>query len=122
MEMMRKNVPYVFALLGVIWLAIAAYAGDWTVLWPVVLCFVAAALLRMRPGERLTWAWATSTALMGLIIAAYQTYYWIPLLGGSLSSLAGLTAGGFAVFAVVHLVVLYLGGTRPAGAISAGQR
>jgi len=121
LELVRKNLSYAFFLLGVVWLVIAAYTGYPIVIWPVATCVVAGLLLRLRPSERFTWAWMTSTAAMGLIIAAYQAYYWLPFIGGSLNALAALTAGGFAVFALVHLVMLFLGGTKPSAVISAAQ-
>ena len=114
-ELLRKNSPYAFIVVGVIWIVVAFVAGSLIILWPVVLCIAAGALLKMRPGQRFTWAWATSSAAMGFLVAGYQAYFWVPYATGSLSSLAALSAGGFGVFAVVHLFLLY------AGAISQRQ-
>lgn len=109
--LLRNNSPYAFIAVGLIWLAVAFIAGSTIILWPVVLCIASGLFLKMRPGQRITWAWATSSAAMGFIVSGYQAYYWVPLASGSLSSLAALSAGAFAVFAVAHVFLLYAGAT-----------
>ena len=116
LDILKDNAAYAFALVGAIWLVVAFFAGTPLLVWPVIACFASAGLLKLRPGDRLTWAWATSSSVMGLLIAGYQAYFWAPMVGGSLSSLAGLSAGGFFVFALVHLLLAYVGGSRPGAA------
>lgn len=112
-EQLRNNAAYAFFAVGVVWLVIAFIAGSWLILWPVVACLAGGALLRLWPGRRLTWAWAVSSAALGFLISAYQVYAWAPFFGGAFSALAGASAAGFAVLAVVHVVLLYAGASRP---------
>ncbi len=90
------------------WLVVASFAGP-LVLWPVVTCLIAGVLMRMQPGTRLTWAWATSSAILGLLLAAYAAYANAPLISGPFSAIASLSLAGFGAFAVAHLFLLYAG-------------
>jgi hypothetical protein len=121
LDILKENAAYAFAVVGVIWLVVAVFAGTPLLVWPVVACFASTGLLKLRPADRLTWAWATSSSVMGLLISGYQAYFWAPLVGGSLSSVASLSMAGFLVFAVVHLLLAYVGGFRPGAAKLAGQ-
>jgi hypothetical protein len=116
LDRIRDFSAYSFVAVGLVWLAIAFLAGSLLVLWPVVACVVGGVLLRLRPGKRLTWAWASSAAILGLILSGYQVYQWAPFLGGAFNTLAATSLGGFAVLALVHLVLLYAGATRPKAA------
>ncbi|MDE1858529.1 MAG: hypothetical protein KGI26_05650 [Thaumarchaeota archaeon] len=107
--MLRTYVPYLFIAVGVAWGAIGAFTGSFLVAWPAVACIVGGIFLRQMPGHRLTWAWAVATASMGLIVSVYQVYAWEPFLGGAFSTIAAASLAGFAVFAVVHVFLLYAG-------------
>lgn len=106
---LRSYVAYAFLAVGVAWVVVAYVTGSYLVLWPVVTCFLSGIFLRLMPGERLTWAWASSTAVLGFLLSGYQVYIASFLVGGALSSVASISAGAFSVFAVVHLLLLYAG-------------
>jgi len=114
LDPLRTYVAYAFLVVGVAWAVVAYNTSSYLVLWPVVTCFLAGILLRLRPGERLTWAWASSTAVLGFLLSGYQAYVASYLVGGALSSVAAISAGAFAVFAVVHLLLLYAGNSSRA--------
>ena len=109
LDTLRANVSYAFIVVGLAWLAVAVLAGSSLILWPVGVCIVSGVALRMWPGERLTWAWTVSSAVLGFLLSAYQVYAWAPFLGGAFSTLAGGAVVGFAAFAVAHLFLFYAG-------------
>jgi hypothetical protein len=106
---LRGFAAYFFIVVGLVWAAVGALTGSALVAWPAGACFVGGAFIRFLPGRRLTWAWGLSTAAMGFIVSIYQIYAWSPLVGGAFSTLAGTALGGFAVFAVVHVLLFYAG-------------
>ncbi len=109
---LKSNSAYAFLVVGVVWLAVAIFGGSLLTLWPVGACLVAGAMLKARPGRRFTWAWAVSSAVLGLLLAAYQVYAWAPFLMGAFSTLAAGALVGFAVLAVAHAFLLYAGASR----------
>jgi hypothetical protein len=114
LDTLRSNVAYAFIVVGAIWLGVAFNARSYLALWPVATSLLSGLLLRMRPNDRLTWAWASSSAVLGLLLSAYQAYVAIPLVGGALTSVASISLGGFSAFALVHLLILYAGNSAPA--------
>ncbi len=117
LRLLRANSSYAFFGVGVVWIAVAVLAWSALVLWPVVAFFVSGYLLRAMPGQRLTWAWVVSTTVLGFLLSAYQVYAWSPFLGGAFSSVAAASLAGFAIFALVHVVLFYVG-LRPKSAVS----
>ena len=113
LDRIRDFSAYAFVAIGLVWLAIAFLAGSALLLWPVVACIVGGVLLRLRSGGRLSFAWASSAAVMGLVLSGYQVYQWIPFLGGAFNNLAVESLGGFVVLAAVHFLLLYVAATRP---------
>jgi hypothetical protein len=112
--LLRSRAAYFFFVVGAAWAGVGVYTGSTLVAWPAVACLAGGALLKLFPGRRLTWAWGVATASMGGIISLYQVYAWEPLLGGAFSGLAAASMAGFALFTVVHLLLLYAGaGTGP---------
>ena len=109
LDQLREYVAYAFLLMGVIWVVVAYAVGSLLVLWPVLTCFASGVLLRLKPGDRLTWAWVSATAVLGFLLSGYQSYVASTLVGGAFTSVASISAGAFAVFAVFHLVLLYAG-------------
>jgi hypothetical protein len=105
----RTNSAYAFFGVGVVWLAVAVVAWSGLVLWPVVAFLVSGYMLRQMPGRRLTWAWVVATTVLGFILSAYQVYAWAPFIGGAFSTLAAVSLAGFTVFALVHLLLFYVG-------------
>ena len=116
LERIRDFSAYAFVAVGLVWLAIAFLAGSALLLWPVVACIVGGVLLRLRSGGRLTFAWASSAAVLGLVLSGYQVYQWMPFLGGAFNNLAAESLGGFVVLAAVHFILLYSAATRPKSA------
>ena len=106
-SLLRKNMSYVFVLFCVVWLAVAYLAASWLVLWPAVACGAGGALLKLRPGRRLTNAWAPSAALLGFVLSAYQVYATVPLLSGAFVTVAGASAAIFTILAVAHAYLAY---------------
>ncbi|MGD0477402.1 MAG: hypothetical protein ABSB29_04440 [Nitrososphaerales archaeon] len=113
-DILKSNLAYEFMFVGVVWAVVAAGLGLVLVLWPALTCLAAGLLLKFLPSGRITWAWATSSAVLGLMVSAYQAYVAIPLISSTFSFVATETLAGFALFALVHLVLLY-SGYSPAG-------
>ena len=111
--LIKENAAYFFLGVAVAWIGVAALENSALLTWPVVACLAGGALVTLRPEASITFAWAVSTASMGLIISAYEVYAWSPLLGGDFSSTALAPVVGFAAFAVVHLFLFYAGAFRP---------
>ncbi len=114
LDILKANAAYEFVVVGVVWLAVAYLDRSILILWPVVTCVTAGLLLKFRPAGRLTWAWTTSSAALGLLLSGYQAYVAAPLLAGTFSSIAAISFTGFTVFAIIHLFLLYAG-YSPAG-------
>jgi len=108
-DLLRRYAVYDFFVVAVIWLAVAVLGNSPLTLWPVVACIVSGITLRMWPGERITWAWCVSTAVLGFLLAAYQVYAWAPFIGGTFTTLAVTALVGFAVFAIVHVFLFFVG-------------
>ena len=108
LERAKTNGRYLFIVVGFAWVGGVYLAGP-LLLWPVFACIVAGLLLWFRPELRLTEPWARASAVMGLVLSAYQAYLAIPLLSGTLSTVAAGALAAFTVFAVVHLFLLWLG-------------
>jgi hypothetical protein len=107
--LLRKYVAYAFFAVALVWLVVAVLGESSLTLWPVGACLVSGIALRMWPGQRLTWAWVVSTAVLGFLLSAYQVYAWAPFLGGTFSTLAATSFVGFAVFAIVHIFLFFVG-------------
>ena len=106
---LKDNSAYAFIGVGVLWLAVAVVGGSALILWPVVACVLGGVFLKMWPAQRITWAWAVSTAVFGFLLAAYLVYEWLGLLGGAFSGTAAIASGVFVVFAILHVFLFYLG-------------
>ncbi len=106
---LKSNSAYVLLVLAVVWLGFSVYLGSYYVLWPVVALGLAGVFLKVWPGERLTWAWSKAAVVLGLLLSAYTGYAAWPFTGGVFSTAAIVTVAVFAVFALVHLAVLYMG-------------
>jgi heme/copper-type cytochrome/quinol oxidase subunit 3 len=115
-DLLRARSAYVYLVVGIAWLGVAALAGSLLILWPVVACIAAGALLILRPGKRFTWAWVLATAVLGLLLAAYQVYSWASFVLGAFAAVAGEAIAVFLVLAVIHAFLLFAGasGTKPA--------
>ena len=107
-ETVRARSAYAYILAGVAWLAVATVAGSLLILWPVVACLVSGALLTFRPNEKFTWSWVLATAVLGLLLAAYQVYSWTQFVSGYFTIVAGEAIAVFLALGVFHGLLLYL--------------
>jgi len=109
---LRSNLPYVFIAVGAVWFALALATGSRLLLWPVLACVIGGVLLMTAPLANLTGAWVGASALMGLILSAYQVYVASTLLTGQLAEIAWLSLVAFVIFALVHLYLLAVSWSR----------
>lgn len=120
-EALRNYLAYEFVVVGILWVVAAVSVGRAVVLWPAVTCLAAGVLLKVWPSGRLSWAWATASALLGLMVSGYQVYVALPLIGGVFSTVAVESLAAFAVFAVAHVVLFFTGyspaAPRPQGKV-----
>jgi hypothetical protein len=112
-DFLRLNLAYEFMAVGAVWAAVAVWFGLVLVLWPALTCLVGGALLKFWPSGRLTWSWVTSAAVLGFLVSGYQAYLAIQFVGGTFSAVASETLAAFAIFALVHLVLLWSGYVSP---------
>ena len=111
--MLKSNASYGFFAAAAVWLLLAAYVGSVYVLWPVLTCAVGGLLLRLRPSDRLTWAWATSSAFLGLVLSAYKAYSSAQGVFGAFSTVSVISIAAFGVFALLHVALIYAGTSSP---------
>jgi len=117
-EILKANLAYEFVAVGLVWVAVAVALGLAIVLWPALTCIAAGAMLRLIPADRLTWSWATSSAVLGFLVCGYQVYASIGFLSGAFSAVAVETLAAFLVFAAVHATLFFFG-YRPAAQAAA---
>jgi hypothetical protein len=103
---LKTNLSYLFVAVGAIWLGFTVVTGSTLLLWPVLACVVSGILLRVAPSANFTAAWVGASALMGLVLSAYQAYVASSLLMGQLAEIAWLSLAAFVVFGLVHLYLL----------------
>jgi len=113
LDFMVARAAYFFIAVGVIWLAVAVLASSSLIVWPVVACIAGGVMLREWPAGRLTWAWCVATAVMGFLLSAYQVYAWLSFLGGAFSTVAAGSVIGFALLAVLHILLLFAVTSKP---------
>jgi len=118
-EALKSYLVYEFIAVGILWVVAAVYVDRAVVLWPALTCIAAGALLKLWPSGRLSWAWASASALLGFMVSGYQVYVALPLISGVFSTVAVESLVAFAVFAVAHIVLFYTGyspaATKPQG-------
>lgn len=112
---LSSNLPYLFIVVGVVWLGFAFLTSSYLLLWPVLACVISGVLLRTSPASNITAAWAGASALMGLVLSAYQAYVASSLVGGQLAEVAWASMAVFVVFALVHLYLLVASSSRKSG-------
>lgn len=111
LKVLKDNVPYAYGVVGALWLVVAFVDGSLLLLWPALACLLGGAMVRLRPRKRLTWAWATAAAVMGLLLSLYQVYAAVPLVSSAFSTVAGASLVAFAIFALGHLLLIYVKNT-----------
>jgi len=109
LDVMRARAPYAYAVMGLIWLVVAYLESSALLLWPVAVLIAGGVLLMFRQGKRLTWAWAISAAVLGLVLSFYQAYVAALLVTGALSTLAGASLVVFATLGLAHVLLGYVG-------------
>ena len=113
-EILKSNLAYEFVIAGIVWTVVAVGLGAVLILWPALTCFAAGFLLKFLPSTRITWPWATSSAVLGFLVSAYQAFVAVSFVSGAFSLVGIETLAGFALFALVNLVLLYFA-YSPAG-------
>ena len=113
-DILKSNLAYEFVVVGIAWTVVAVGLGLVLVLWPALTCLAAGLLLKFLPLARITSPWATSSAVLGALVSTYQAFVAVPFISGTFSSVGIETLAGFALFALVHLVLLYFA-YSPAG-------
>jgi hypothetical protein len=113
-DILKTNLAYEFMVVGALWAVVAVEFGLVLVVWPALTCIAAGLLLKFLPSGRITWAWGTSSAVLGFLVSAYQACVAVLFISGTFSFVATETLVGFAFFALAHLVLLY-SGYSPAG-------
>jgi len=104
---LRKYLPYLFVILGLVWVGTILFGGSFLLLWPAATSLLSGALLALRPEERLSSALARASALYCVLLAGYQVYVAIPLVGTVFSTFASYSLASFAIIALLYLVLLY---------------
>ena len=104
--MLRNNLPYLFVVVGAVWLGFVVVTGSTLLLWPVLACVISGVLLRIAPLSNFTAAWVGASALMGLVLSVYQAYVATALVTGRLAEIAWISLAAFVIFGVVHLYLL----------------
>ena len=108
-DILKSNLAYEFIAVGILWAVVAIGLGLVLVLWPAFTCLAAGLLLKFLPSRRITSPWATSSAILGFLVSAYQACVATPLVNSTFSLVAAETLAGFTLFALVHVVLLYSG-------------
>jgi predicted membrane protein len=114
MEPARRNLAYLFAAAGVLWLGVVYVTLSPLVLWPAVVCIISCVLLKLWPKEKFSGAWVTSSALLGFVLSAYQTYQAANHITGAFAFVAPFSLILFLLFAVYHLFLIYAENTGTA--------
>ena len=109
LELIEEKAPYVYGVMGAIWLVLAVYVGSALLLWPVAALAAGGALMLYFPLNRVTQAWKLASAFMGFVLSGYQAYVAVPLLTGEFSMIAAASLVVFVVFCLAHIVVAYAG-------------
>ena len=113
-EPARRNLAYLFAGAGVLWLGVVFVTLSPLVLWPAVVCIVSCVLLKLWPEEKFSGAWVTSSALLGFVLSAYQTYQAANHITGAFAFVAPFSLVLFLLFALFHLFLIYAENTGAA--------
>ncbi len=112
-EAVKRYLAYIFILLGLVWVAIIIAGGASLLLWPALTSIVSGALLILRPEMKFSRALAKASALYGVLLAGYQAYVALPLLGSVFSTFATYSVASFAVIALLYLALLYASFSSP---------
>jgi hypothetical protein len=107
LETVKRNLAYLLLAAGVIWLAALFATSSVLLLWPAAACFASGALLKVRREDRFSAAWVSSSAIMGLVLSAYQSYAATLLISGEFVSIASISLVAFLAFAILHAILLY---------------
>jgi hypothetical protein len=102
----KGNLAYLFVGAGVVWLVLTYVTGSLLLLWPVLVCVVSGILIKAAPGAKITPAWAGASALMGIVLSAYQAYAATSLVVGQFATIATASLIGFVIFGLGHLYLL----------------
>ncbi len=108
----RKYIAYIFIVMGLVWAVLALLGASFLLLWPTLTSLATGALLIVRPEHRFTSALSKASALYGLVLAAYQAYVAVPLLGTVFATIAAYSFASFTLIAIVNVLLLYAGSPK----------
>jgi hypothetical protein len=108
----RKYGAYIFLLMGLIWAILAFLGGSSLLLWPTLTSLASGAFLIVKPKHKFTSALSKASALYGLLLAAYQAYVAIPLIGTLFTTIAAYSVASFSLIAIGNLALLYAGPSK----------
>lgn len=108
-DFVRKYSAYIFVAMGLVWAILSFVGGSSLLLWPTLTALASGALLIVRPQHRFTSALSKASALYGLVLAVYQAYVAVPLLGTLFTSIATYSVASFALIALGNLALLAAG-------------
>jgi hypothetical protein len=103
----KKYLAYLFILLGLVWVGVIVSGAANILLWPALTSILSGVLLLVRPEGNFSTALSRASALYGVLLAGYQAYVAIPLLGSVFSTFAASSFASFGVVTVVYLALLY---------------
>jgi hypothetical protein len=109
-ERLRSSAPYLFILVGLVWIALAYDAYTNLLGWPAGVCLVSGVLLRFRRDANVTVSFSRAASLFGFLVSAYQVYVASLLIGGPFTVLASSSVAAFSLFAAVHVILFYSAG------------
>jgi hypothetical protein len=111
-EMLRARLPIAFLAMGVVWLVFVYVASSLLVLWPAVTCLASGGLLLWKPKGKFTYAWARASAVLGLVLGAYQVLVAAPLVTGNFALIAAASLVVFLVIAAFNILLFYVSGRK----------
>ena len=114
-EAVKKYLAYIFLILGLVWSAIILTGGATLLLWPALTSILSGALLILRPERKFSRALAKASALYGVLLAGYQAYVAVPLLGSVFLTFGTYSVASFTVMALLYLALLYASFGSPGG-------
>ncbi len=96
-----------FFVAGVAWAGIVAAGGGVVLVWAALACFASGALLVMWASSWLTKPVVAASSVFGVIVALYQVYVGLTVVGGAVQSLAFVSVPLFLVLTVLYLYLFY---------------
>jgi len=106
-EIVNQYLGYLYVILGLFWVGIIFAGGALLLLWPSLTSIASGGLLVLRPEKKLSSALAKASAIYAILLAGYQAYVSVALLGSVFSTIAAYSLASFAAIAILYTVLLY---------------